>query len=247
MSVAVALVEGGVVDEVLRCGRLPLGDEVDEGALVGRQQGVVVGSLVADGGPGVGGQVLPAGGPGTVGGVDAGVVGERHQLVVEAVVELVGEFVTGEADAGQQVGPADVADEEGVAGEHGGGLGVVGVFVHDDAHRFRGVAGGVAELEGDLAERDAFAVGHRAVCELRRRHRRVDDRGAGRLGEFEVSGQEVGVEVRLDHELDGEAVGLGIGEVFADVAAGIDHHRTAGGSRRPPGRTHGTGSRGSTA
>ena len=62
----------------------------------------------------------------------------------------------------QQVGPADVADEQRVAGQHAVRHGVVGVLVDDDADRLRGVAGRVADLEHDLAERDALAVGELA-------------------------------------------------------------------------------------
>ena len=53
-----------------------------------------------------------------MGGVHPGRVGQRHQLVVQRVVELAGQLVAGEADRRQQVGSADVADEQGVAGQH---------------------------------------------------------------------------------------------------------------------------------
>ena len=44
------------------------------------------------------------------------VVGQRQQLGVQAVVELMSQLITGESDRGQQVGATDVADEE-IAGE----------------------------------------------------------------------------------------------------------------------------------
>ena len=60
--------------------------------------------------------------------------GERQQLGVEAVVELLGELVAGKADGGEQVGAPDVTDEERVAGQHPVGHHVTGVLVDDDAH-----------------------------------------------------------------------------------------------------------------
>src|SRR5690606_28565252 len=47
------------------------------------------------------------------------------------------------------------------------------------------------------------------------------------IGQLQVPGQEVGVEVRLDDPLDGQTVGGGVGEVLADVALGIDDDRSA--------------------
>src|SRR5690606_10583961 len=38
----------------------------------------------------------------------------------------------------------------------------------------------------------------------------------------------VGVEVRLEHQLDGEAEGVSVGEVLGDVALRVDHDRPAG-------------------
>ena len=54
-------------------------------------------------------------------------------------------------------------------------------------------------------------------------HAAVGDRRSGRFGQLEVSAEEVGVEVRLDHELDREPVLLGGLEVRRDVAAGVDY------------------------
>ena len=50
----------------------------------------------------------------------------------------------------------------------------------------------------------------------------VADRGAGVGGQLEVTGQEVGVEVRLQHLHDRQPVRLGVGEVLGDVALRID-------------------------
>ena len=60
------------------------------------------------------------------------------------------------------------------------------------------------------------------MLELGLGDRRVGDRGAGGGGQLEVAGQEVGVEVGLDHELDRQPLGLGVGEVLGDVALRVD-------------------------
>ena len=94
--------------------------------------------------------------------------------------------------------------------------------------------GGVAELEGDgvravVAERVALAVVDAHDLELGLGDRRVDDLGARRLGELEVTRQEVGVEVGLDDQFDGEAELRGVGEVLGHVALRVDDDG-------PPGR-----------
>ena len=57
----------------------------------------------------------------------------------------------------------------------------------------------------------------------------VGDDGAGLGRQLEVTAEEVGVDVRLDDPLDGQAPGRGLVEVDADVAAGD--------RRRPPDRS----------
>ena len=126
---------------------LALGDGLHELVLGHRSEGVVGGALLTDGGGRRGGQVLPAGGAGAVGGVDQRLVGQGHQLLVERAVEVAGQARRRvPADRGEQVGPADVTDEERVAGEHRPRLGIR-VLADDDRDRLRRVAGGVTDLE----------------------------------------------------------------------------------------------------
>lgn len=161
-------------------------------------------------------------------GEDPDRVREVHQLVLDGVVEHAAEFVGGDADRGEQVGPADVADEQRVAGQHPVGEGVVGVLVHQDADRLRGVAWGFEDLELDVAEGDAFAVDQLVDGVFGLGALPVADPGAGPVGEFQVAGEEVGVEVGVDDRLDGETVFGGVGEVFGDVAARVDDDGLAG-------------------
>jgi hypothetical protein len=87
----------------------------------------------------------------------------------------------------------------------------------------------VAELQRHVAERIALAVVDSHRLELGLGDRRVDDLRAGRLRQFEVAGQEVGVEVGLDGQFDGEAELRGVGEVLGHVALRVDDDG-------PPGR-----------
>ncbi len=160
--------------------------------------------------------------------VHAGRVGQRQQLRAEAVVQLLGELLARASDRRQQIGPPDVADEQRVARQHPVRDVVAGVLPDHDAHRLGGVAWRVTELEHDVAERLAFAVGHLAMLELGFGDRRVGDRRAGGGGQLEMARQEVGVEVGLDHELDRQPAGLGVGDVLVDVALRVDDDRSPG-------------------
>jgi hypothetical protein len=68
------------------------------------------------------------------------------------VVERSGQVVDAHARGAEEIGTADVADEQRVPGEHAVRNGVVGVLADDDADRLRRVPGRVADLELDPAE-----------------------------------------------------------------------------------------------
>ena len=163
-----------------------------------------------------------------MGGEDPRRVGQREELVAKRAVQLAGQAVGTPADRGEQVGAADIADEQGVTGEHPPRLRVVGVFPHDDADRFGGVTGCVADLQHDVAELEALAVSQRIDRELGPRRVAVGDDGAGGGGQLQVTGEEVGVEVGLDDPLDTQPVAGRIVEVAADVTLRIDHDGTPG-------------------
>ena len=88
--------------------------------------------------------------------------------------------------------------------------------------------GGVHDLQHHVPERDALAVGQRPDGEVGRRRRAVADPGAGGLGQLQVSGDEVGVEVGVDDSDDAQPVLAGLLQVHLDVAARVDHHRLPG-------------------
>ena len=127
--------------EVQRRDRLTLGDGFDEVVLAHRRERIVGAALLADRRHGLGRQVLAARRAGTVSREHLGGIRQREQALVEGVVELAGQFLGGDTDRGQQVGAADVADEQRVAGQHPVRRGVVTVRVDDDADRLRRVPG----------------------------------------------------------------------------------------------------------
>ena len=89
------------------------------------------------------------------------------------------------------------------------------------------MAGGVTDFEDDLAELDALPIGERARVEFRLGDRRVPDGRSGRRRQLEMARQEVGVEVRFEHQLDGQSGGRGIAHILVDVTARIDDDRAA--------------------
>jgi hypothetical protein len=159
-----------------------------------------------------------------VGGVDEDRVGQGQQLVVERVVQHSRHGLGGEAARADEVGPAHVADEQGVPGEHHAGLvGDRGVD-DQDRHALRGVARCLQESQDHGAEPDLVAfpdgtVGERDVGLL------AEDHGCPRaLRQLAVSAHEVGVKVGLDHPADAEPSPVRFRDVLVDVTPRV-HHR----------------------
>jgi len=57
----------------------------------------------------------------------------------------------------------------------------------------------------------------------------VDDGGAGRRGQFQVPGKEIGVHVGLDDVVDAQPAGGRVVEVVLDVPPGVHHGRAPAG------------------
>ncbi|MEI2699471.1 MAG: hypothetical protein V9E94_14450 [Microthrixaceae bacterium] len=227
--VAPAVRRGGE-HEVGRRHRLAAGDGLDELVLGHRGQRRVGAALLADRRPVRRREVLATGGSGAVSGEDDRVIGEGQDLVLQRAVQAAGQVVRRPADRGEKVGASDVADEEGVAGEDRPRVAAVRrVGPHDDRDRLRSVTGGVAHLEHDLPQLETLAVDQHVHGEVGLGAGPERDRRSGGVGQLEVAGQEIRVEVGLDHPLDREAVPLGVGEVHADVALGVDDDGAAGG------------------
>ena len=159
---------------------------------------------------------------GAVSGIDNGVVGQRHQLVAQAVVQVAREVFDGEL-AFWPNRPPHVAQKQGVSGEHGVG---VAVFVAQQVGRaFHGVARGVQHLNLDVSKRQALAVGGHVRVEIGRSIGPKDNGRSSLFREGEVARHKVCVEVRLQYVLDGGASFVGQIDVRLHFAQRIDNGR----------------------
>ena len=92
------------------------------------------------------------------------------------------------------------------------------------------MAGRFQEAQDAVAEADFVAIVDRDVRKLGARLRAQVDGGAGEGGQFGVAGDEIGVQVGLDHVLDAEPVFDRVFDVDADVALRVDHRGDASGT-----------------
>ena len=222
-------VELGYPREVAGRGRLALGHRRHEVRGGAEPQCVVAAALLPDGRRLLGGEVLPARGSRPVRRVHAGGVGQGKQARVQRPVELPRHVLGALPLGGEQVRAADVPDEQGVAGQHPVRGVRAGRLPHHDADRLGCVARGGPELQADLAELDALAVGDLAVREVQVRGLPVDDGGAGCGGQLQVPGEEVGVHVGFDDVVDAQPAGGRVVQVLLDVSPGVHHGRPPGG------------------
>jgi hypothetical protein len=219
-------------------------DFLDESVCVlkGLAEGAAEGAFVAEDAGGDGAEGFAASAAGALVGEDLDEIGEGGEGVGEGVLEGAGGgfFNAGYTGSGfKEVGAADVADEEEVAGDEGDGLVGTAAFVGDEVGEvFGGVAWGVDGAEEDVADAEGIAV--------------VEDGGVGAAfgpaggpvggaftGEVEVdlgvggellgAADEVGMDVGFGDGGDLEVVVAGEGEVLLDVAFGIDNDGLAGG------------------
>ena len=144
------------------------------------------------------------------------VVAEREQLSHQRVVELAGE-AAGQIVT-QQIGTADGADEEGVAGEDARGSPRLGDV---DRDVFRCMSRRVDERQRDVPEHQPFAVVRFVVRVAEPRFGTVDDPRA-QPAQLACSRDEVGVDVGFDRVDDRQAVTTGRLDVDVDVASGVD-------------------------
>ena len=173
-------------------------------------------------------------------GIDLHGVRKPEQLLVKRVVQQAGHDLGCRVLGPDEVGPAHVADEEGVACEGHARLRRDLRVDHQDRHALGRVAGRLQEAQDDLAEADLVAVLDGQVRDQRLRLAAEDDRGARAGRQLAVPAHEVGVQMRLDDVLDAQPLALGLGQVFVHVPPGVHH----GG---PPVRSHQVGGVSQTA
>ena len=224
---ALARIEDGVVGEVRRRVRLIGGDQPYEFLFGHRLQGVVHAALLAESRDGIGGKLLAAERTRAVSGVNQGLIGKGQQFVVQRVVEVGSQIGSRPAEGRAQVGAADIADEQRVAGEHGVGLcvrlsgdrrpGSRSIrWCGRESRAPAGAVPGKSRVSPSFMATKAYsACGAGAE---------VDGRAAT-VAQLEVAGDEIGVEVGEKDVADLEAEFLGVGEVLLDVALRIDDDR----------------------
>ncbi len=207
-QLALATVGVGGEGEVERGDGLALGDGVDELRPRSSGERVVGLALLADRRRRRGGQVLAAGRAGAVGRVDERVVGKREQLLVAASgsrsrARLSAVRPTEVSRSGRPTSPMNSVSPVSTA--HGSRVRRRRrTTIEIDLGR---VARGVADLE--RRPRRATAAGRRRAARSGSRSSAtvaVGDDGAGGVGQLEVAGEEVGVEVGLDDPLDVQPV-----------------------------------------
>jgi hypothetical protein len=162
---------------------------------------------------------------------DAGLVRQVQDALVQRAVEEASESVGVEPGPrrGQKVRAAHVADEERVPGKDPIRDVVIGVLEDQHAYGLRRMTGRGPNLEGDLPQPDPLAVDQWIDLEFDVGGLTKGDDRSCLLGQFEMTGQEVCMQVSLDHPFYPEALGGCLVEVDAYVACGIDDDR-------PPGR-----------
>ena len=145
-------------------------------------------------------------------------VGQRQQRVVQRAEDAARALVLVDGE----VGPRDVADEQGVAGQHGPRL----VAARGVDERERGVLGAVAgrvqRAHAQRAELELPAVVERLVVVVGRGVAVDVDRRAGGGGQPPVAGDVVGVVVGLEDVLDAHADVAREAQVLVDVEPRVD-------------------------
>jgi hypothetical protein len=157
-------------------------------------------------------------------GPDLAGVGEREQPIVERAEDAARAVLLVDG----QIGPRDVAHEQAVARQHGPGLRAP-VLVDQRERRVLGaMARRVQRAHGHVAERELPAVVERLVLVVHPRLAVDVDGRAGRRRQPPVARDVVGVVVRLEDVLDGNAHVAGQPQVLVDVEPGVDHRADPG-------------------
>ena len=178
-------------------------------------------------------EALAAGATGAVGGVDQEVIRHRFEELGKAAVEHLCSGFHGAFESGgpfEEVGAADVADEDEVTGEGDDGFGAGGFIGEDEGDVLRRVTRGVPDIETQVTDADDIAMLDEgdvrfvgvAVLPVGGAFIGEEEPGAGALGEFPGAGEEVGVDVGFGDDGDGESLAAGVLEDGLEVLAGID-------------------------
>ena len=228
-SGALLAVEDSVIREIRRSFGLIGGDQADELLLGHGLQGVVDAALFADGGDGFFADGFSAERACAVCRIDKAGVREGQQLRVERVEEQSAEIGGGPAESHPKIGAADITDKKGVAGENGEWVGSAAVEIENEkGNGFRRVARSFESLQANAAEFDSAAVAQRSKAVFGLGFGAEIDGGADAVAQFEMTGDEIGMEMREDDMLDLQMMLGGESNVLIDVALGIDNSGDGG-------------------
>src|SRR5215510_4812936 len=149
---------------------------------------------------------------------------------MQTVVKHSGHLLRREAFRADQVRSPDVADEKRVASQdflrltRGPGVG------DQDGDAFRRVAGSLNDSENDFADSELVAVFGGRVIENRAGFMPEDDLSPCTFGKLAMAADEIGVQMRLDHEFDLQPFGFGLVDVLFDVTLRINDRSLASGA-----------------
>ena len=149
--------------------------------------------------------------------------GSGSSFVAHRVIQHLSQIVRRPSQRRAQIRTSDVADEQRVTGQNRLRLTRVHVEVeHENRNRFDRVARRLEDRQPHASEIEAVAVGHRRERELGLGLGAEMNPRAGAIAQLEMSGEEVGVEVRQEDVANLQAGLLGIGDVGIDVTLRID-------------------------
>ncbi len=160
--------------------------------------------------------------------IDERFIGQILQAV-DGLVEHVGQLVRRDSDRSQQVWPSDIADEQGVAGQHRVRLGVTHLQIEGkDRDSLRRVPWGFHDLQADVAELDDIPVLDRVEVVLGLGLSTEINVGTNFVAKLDVPREKVRMEVREEDVLNLPAVGFRVVNVLLDVSLWVHDCRHAG-------------------
>ena len=128
--------------------------EIDEGFAVRELQARVVGAFVTDGRELAFRHARPADRTGTMRGIENDLVAQRQHLL-QRIVEQPGDFALA---IGIEIGAADIADEQGIAGKHTDRTLGIGRVMEHEGQMVVGVARCFEHANGQLPDFEGIAL-----------------------------------------------------------------------------------------
>ncbi len=156
-----------------------------------------------------------------VGREDLHAVRQPTELVVERLVQVLDLFAD-QFGAGQ-VGPADVAYEEAIAGQHQPRFFAAGAIRYEDRQGVRGVTGGFEDIQLGGAELEHIPLLDGDEIKFDRRPFKKMNSCPGAGLQFHVAAHVVGMDVGFEDVGDLHAVVAGDVDVILNIALGVHH------------------------